>query len=257
VGDEQKDAKACLSSLEALLVNLLRLVGGLGLLFLVFGPNYSRVAVKLFFGRQWQSEETVRTLAAVCVNVFILALNGVTEAFVHAVAPATAFKRINFGYFISSVVFLSLVGPMIAYLGTSGLVLAGGASMMVRIVSSAIFIRKCFSNPAQTLDLPMEIKPTVGNSENGRIETTQGKALARSLKDIIPSSRVLNAILVALATSLGSSYRYANSAMSLRDSISHIMIGAVSFILVCGSCMLELSADERSYLINIIRGRLK
>ena len=52
-------------ALESLLDQLLLVVSLLGVAFLVFGPCYSRVVVRLLFARPYQSEEAVRTLAMV------------------------------------------------------------------------------------------------------------------------------------------------------------------------------------------------
>ena len=108
-------------ALESLLDQLLLVVSLLGVAFLIFGPCYSRVVVRLLFARPYQSEESIRTLAMVSVNVFVLALNGVTEAFVHAVMPPTDFFRVNLGFVASSVAYVLLVGPSIARAGTCGL----------------------------------------------------------------------------------------------------------------------------------------
>ena len=57
----------------------------------------------------------------ISVNVFVLSLNGVTEAFVHAVMPPSDFSRVNLGFVASSVAYVLLVGPSIARAGTCGL----------------------------------------------------------------------------------------------------------------------------------------
>ena len=119
--EEHEKIFSTVYALESLLDHLLLVVSLLGVAFLVFGPCYSRVVVRLLFARPYQSEESIRTLAMVSVNVFVLSLNGVTEAFVHAVMPPSDFFRVNLGFVASSIAYLLLVGPSIARAGTCGL----------------------------------------------------------------------------------------------------------------------------------------
>jgi oligosaccharide translocation protein RFT1 len=76
---------------QTLLNGLLVGISLFGLIFAVFGPFYARAAVRLLFSSSWQGRETEDTLMMFCPYVLILGLNGISEAFLHAVAPPKTF----------------------------------------------------------------------------------------------------------------------------------------------------------------------
>jgi oligosaccharide translocation protein RFT1 len=213
---------------------VLFLVSCLGIAFLVFGPCYARIVVRLLFGRQYQSEESVHTLSMVCVNVFVLALNGVTEAFVHAVMPPTDFLRINLGFVASSVAYVVLVGPSIAYAGTSGLIIAGATSMLLRIASSGNLILLIFKRLSTACDVPPQ---------------------RWVMMQVLVSPSVLRATALAAAVALGSSYRYHQSNMDTAALIQHVGVGAGAFALFCGATLWNLSIAVPSFSLKKLRGK--
>ena len=52
------------------------LLGLLGLLFVAFGPSYSWLLLHLLYGEAWSSTEAPDVLAAYCVYVLLMAING-------------------------------------------------------------------------------------------------------------------------------------------------------------------------------------
>ena len=211
-GEGDARQRAAVTALETQLDQLLLLVTLVGTAFAVFGPCYARVAVRILFGRQYQSDESVRTLAMICVNVLVLAWNGVSEAFVHAVMPPSAFLRMNAGFVASSVAYVVLVGPCVARAGTGGLVAAGAASMLLRIASSVGMIAHILAGVA-----------------HARPDVPQRWKMMRLL--LRPSH--LAAVSLAAVVTVASSNRFASSDMDLAALIQHVGVGAASFALYC------------------------
>ena len=59
-----------------------------GLLAVSFGPAYTYMLLRLLYGLRWSETEAPRALATYCVYILLLAVNGILEAFVHAVAES-------------------------------------------------------------------------------------------------------------------------------------------------------------------------
>lgn len=228
-----------LIAMEDLLVMLLQIVSTLGVFFLIFGPLYSRVVVQLLFSKGYQSEESVRTLAAVCVNVIFLALNGVLEAFVQAAAPPSAFKRVNIGFIIGSVVYVLCVGALIRTLGTCGLVLAGSLSMIVRISTSYTIIRDMFTSTTAL--------PAVGSRIPGQLFCS----LCR------PPYLLLFALLLSWILSYASSERFFNSQRGVRNMVEHVALGGIAFIFLVAAILMTLSNDNLQHILRFVRFKRK
>jgi putative Ca2+/H+ antiporter (TMEM165/GDT1 family) len=79
----------------------------------------------------------------------------------------------------------------------------------------------------------------------------------RTLKDIFPSSTVINAVVVAHAITTGSAYKYSHSSMTLVDAAIHIGIGAIAFVAVCASFFMDMNSEEKKNLIGLLRGRTR
>lgn len=88
-----------------------------------------------------------RRLRAYCCYLFLLAANGVTEAYVLAAAPPAALSGVNGGYAASSAVYVLAAVPLVSLLRAPGVVAAAGAAMAVRVVSSLriIYALSCSS----------------------------------------------------------------------------------------------------------------
>jgi oligosaccharide translocation protein RFT1 len=94
---------------------IMRFLWLIGLLVACFGPNYSRVLLKVLQGRKWYSDEAVYTLSVYCVYVLAIALNGISEAFVFSVLARHLVKYVNLGLVASCLVFAVLVNPLMRY----------------------------------------------------------------------------------------------------------------------------------------------
>lgn len=54
----------------------------------MFGPPYSYVLLRVVYGQRWSETDAPRALAVYCLYILLLAVNGILEAFVHAVAKS-------------------------------------------------------------------------------------------------------------------------------------------------------------------------
>eukprot|EP00938_MAST-03A_sp_MAST-3A-sp1_P007433 g7433.t1 len=120
---------------------LLTLQGTIGFIGLVFGPPNSFFALKLLYGSKWaESSDAVSTLEFYCVFLFFAALNGVFEAYVHAVADAKWMKRnLFFQMFCSGVLCTSAFA--FQSLESRSLVVANSICMILRILRCVSFIK--------------------------------------------------------------------------------------------------------------------
>lgn len=223
-------------SLATLITFLLRVVMTVGLIFPTFGPHYARVVVNIAMNRRWRSEETVVTLQIFCFYLYTLAINGVSEAFVHSVAPSTAFGRINFNMTLSTIAYLICAVLLVPTRGTSGIVLAGSVSMLCRSLGSFMYIRDCFASTTASTSINLHgetVKRVFDKDNQSKFNFTR----------VFPSFFVLvTAISISVALFF-SSRRYANSANTLRDAFEHVIIGAVLGIIFLGTMYRELKQD--------------
>ena len=57
-----------------------------GLVATAFGPSYAYLLLRLLYGRRWSDTEAPAALGWYCPYIALLAVNGVTEAYLHATA---------------------------------------------------------------------------------------------------------------------------------------------------------------------------
>ncbi|RAL52633.1 unnamed protein product [Cuscuta campestris] len=126
------------------LTDALKLVLLIGLVVIAFGPSYSYSLIRLLYGRKWSDGEASTALQYYCLYVIVLAMNGTSEAFLHAVASETELKRSNDSLLVFSLIYLVMNVSLIRSAGAIGLVLANSLNMIFRIVYSAVFIKKFF-----------------------------------------------------------------------------------------------------------------
>ncbi|KAH9647791.1 protein RFT1-like [Citrus sinensis] len=88
------------------LAEALKLVLLIGLVFMAFGPSYSYSLVRLLYGKKWSDGEASTALRYYCLYVVVLAMNGTSEAFLHAVATEDQLKRSNDSLLVFSVIYI-------------------------------------------------------------------------------------------------------------------------------------------------------
>ncbi|GBG25680.1 Protein RFT1-like [Hondaea fermentalgiana] len=182
---------------RVLVALLCRAMTLLGLVFVAFGPSYAHFLIHFLYGERWSEHTTApQVLGYYCVYVLVLAVNGVTEAYVHATANDATLRRFNGWLFVFSVVYLASAAALVQY-RAPGLILANSINMAMRIVFSVRYI-----------------------------VATSGS----SVTELFPAATSLAAFaLAAIATHLSAGNLYANFA-SWSRAAAHIGVGASALI---------------------------
>ena len=144
----------------ALLAIIVRAMGLLGLLFAAFGPPYAFYVVHLLYGASWSDGDAPLLLGHYAVYVAVLGINGVLEAFVHAVATKDQLGRLNRLLVVNCAVQLASAYVLLPVFGVSGLILANGLAMLVRIGQNVSFVR--WHQPAVELHAALPLPVTLG-----------------------------------------------------------------------------------------------
>ncbi|KAM0041416.1 hypothetical protein Hdeb2414_s0011g00366061 [Helianthus debilis subsp. tardiflorus] len=143
--DMQKKRK-----LQTSLRDALKLVMLVGLVFMAYGPSYSYTLIRLLYGRKWSDGEASAALKYYCLYVVVLAMNGTSEAFLHAVATEDQLKRSNNFLVLFSSIYVILNILLIRSAGAIGLIFANALNMVFRIIYSATFIRRYFQDSSSS-----------------------------------------------------------------------------------------------------------
>src|SRR2546430_2028160 len=105
------EKSAIITSLQ-IITTLIKFHLLLGLLFIAFGSNYTSTLIDLLVGQQWSHSPAPLVLSFYCFYVPIMGVNGITEAFVAAVATEETLALLNYwliafsvGFFGSGVFF--------------------------------------------------------------------------------------------------------------------------------------------------------
>lgn len=128
------------------LKDALKLVLLIGLVVMAFGPSYSYSLIRLLYGQKWSDGEASTALQYYCLYVIVLAMNGTSEAFLHAVATENQLKRSNDSLLIFSIIYIALNVSLIQSAGAVGLIFANSLNMVFRIIYSGLFIRRYFQD---------------------------------------------------------------------------------------------------------------
>eukprot|EP00978_Attheya_sp_CCMP212_P033841 scaffold138699_cov51-Attheya_sp.AAC.1 len=139
-----------------LYVTLVKLVLYIGLVFACVGTNYTSILLRLLLGARWgrndnndnnSSGEAADALSAFCVYTALMALNGMTEAFVYGVAESQReITRLGVAHGAVGVVFAVLAPILVSTWGTVGLVYANALCMALRSMYSVTFSSLFFSS---------------------------------------------------------------------------------------------------------------
>ncbi|KDP22441.1 hypothetical protein JCGZ_26272 [Jatropha curcas] len=126
------------------LMEAMKLVLLIGLVFMAFGPSYSYSLIRLLYGHKWSDGEASTALQYYCLYIIVLAMNGTSEAFLHAVATENQLKRSNDSLLVFSMLYIVLNVLLIRSAGAIGLIMANSLNMILRIIYSAVFIKHYF-----------------------------------------------------------------------------------------------------------------
>ncbi|KAF5938017.1 hypothetical protein HYC85_025523 [Camellia sinensis] len=125
---------------------------GQRLVVMAFGPSYSYSLIRLLYGQKWSDGEASTALQYYCLYVITLAMNGTSEAFLHAVTTENQIKRSNDPLLVFSLIYIIMNVVLIRSAGAVGLIVANSSSTLLPWVDN-----NCYG-----ADL------TVGSNSNGR-----------------------------------------------------------------------------------------
>ncbi|ONH99502.1 hypothetical protein PRUPE_6G033300 [Prunus persica] len=139
--DPNKDRRLGSSLTEALKLVLL-----IGLVFMAFGPSYAYSLIRLLYGQKWSDGEASTALRYYCIYIIVLAMNGTSESFLHAVAKEKQLVQSNLSTFMFAIIHVVLNILLINSAGAVGLILANSINMILRIAYSGVFIKQYFQD---------------------------------------------------------------------------------------------------------------
>lgn len=160
--NQQEEGKRSLVQASRVLSTILRLYGIISIFAVTLGPNLAPLLLGIVAGKKWSATSAANVLSTYCYYIPFLATNGVTEAFVAAVATSkelygqSVAMGVFFAIFAGSAWFF--IGQM--ELGGSGVVLANTVNMGLRIVWNTWFIKKFFRQRGSSFKLS-ELMPSV------------------------------------------------------------------------------------------------
>ncbi|CAL3967240.1 unnamed protein product [Diplocarpon coronariae] len=197
-----KPAKDRVMEVRQMLFMLLRSYVLFSLCVVAIGPTVAPLLLKIVAGSSWTSSGAGHVLATYCYYIPLLAVNGLTEAFVSSVATKSEIHSQTFWMFAFSAGFAgaAVVFLRILELGAEGLVWANALNMLFRIVWSTAFIQTYLKRYDSSLELnqlipkPVSIAAGVGTyAVLAQLET----GFMGGITDIIKSGGV-SAIFVIL-----------------------------------------------------------
>lgn len=129
-----------------ILNDLLRTYSLLSLLAFALGPTAAPLLLEIVAGSKWTASGAGQVLATYCYCIPLLAINGVSEAFVSATASTKELQYqslwmgiFSFGFAASAYVFLRVLE-----MGAKGLVLANCVNMAMRIAFNLDYAKRFF-----------------------------------------------------------------------------------------------------------------
>lgn len=149
--NDDKEASANIRQAQIILTTVLRLYCLMGLICCSIGPAAAPPLLRLIAGEKWAATGAGDVLGSYTYYIPLLAINGVSEAFVAAVADTAQLRAQSLAMSIYSVVFGGAVYffLQLAKSGASGLIWANCINMTCRILYNGRFIRQYFGARGQ------------------------------------------------------------------------------------------------------------
>jgi len=146
-----KPSETGLREARRLLQTILKLYNIIGLLAISLGPTVAPMLLRIVAGARWADTEAGSVLSIYCYYIPFLAINGLTEAFVAAVATNAELGSQSFSM---GLFFTAFAGAAYLFLhewklGASGLVYANCVNMALRIIFNTRFINRFFRQSDQ------------------------------------------------------------------------------------------------------------
>merc|ERR1712007_328488 len=134
--------------LASMFTLLLKLLSSVGIVVIAFGPCYSFAAVHLLYSERWSLQTSApRVLAWYCGYIFLLGVNGISEAFVQAVSSEREIQHLNVVLFVSTVghICATLTTTSLG-LGSVGIIIANCVAMALRACYALFFAQRYFAS---------------------------------------------------------------------------------------------------------------
>jgi len=198
-----KPSKAMIESGSRNLHNLLRFYGLLSLSAVSVGPTIAPLLLSLVAGSRWTSTGAGEVLAKYCYYIPLLAVNGVTEAFISSIATESELNHQSMWMFAFSVGFAAAgyVFLRLLNMGAEGLVWANAINMALRILWSSSFIssylKRNGSRFSMSAIMPQPATIAVGVSTAAVLSQMQAN-FTGGVIDIIKSGVVAGVFVVLL-----------------------------------------------------------
>ncbi|KAH9875539.1 hypothetical protein J1614_004275 [Plenodomus biglobosus] len=177
---QKKEQKQNLSQASRVLTTILRLYSIISLFAVTLGPVLAPTLLSMVAGKKWSATSASQVLSTYCFYIPLLAVNGVTEGFVAAVATnkelyaQSVAMGIFFCLFAGSAWFF--IGQL--ELGGKGVVLANTVNMSLRAVWNIWFIKRFFGRresgfsvlatlPSLTAAAPAVVVPALMQTKPG------------------------------------------------------------------------------------------
>ncbi|KAI0424760.1 oligosaccharide translocation protein RFT1, variant [Xylaria sp. FL1042] len=143
---DKATAKSQLQKARTDLQALLKFYVLLSVIVISIGPYAAPLLVQIVAGPRWSGSGAGAVLARFCLYIPLLAVNGVSEAFVSSVATKSEVHRQSLwmGAFSLAFAIAGFVSLRILDLGAVGLVYANAINMVCRIIWSGAFISHYF-----------------------------------------------------------------------------------------------------------------
>jgi hypothetical protein len=160
--EKANEQKQNLAQASRVLTTILHLYAIISLFAVTLGPTLAPLLLGIVAGKKWSATTAANVLSTYCYYIPFLAINGVTEAFVAAVATnkelyaQSVAMGVFFAIFAGSAWFF--IGQL--ELGGSGVVLANTVNMGLRIIWNTWFIKKFFGQRGSKFSLS-ETLPTI------------------------------------------------------------------------------------------------
>ncbi|KAK4539565.1 hypothetical protein LTR36_010842 [Oleoguttula mirabilis] len=163
--EEKESSKQALNNIRQatnILRDLLRVYSIASLIAIAVGPTAAPLLLQLVAGSRWTDSGAGEVLATYCYCIPLLAINGVSEAFVAATASTKElqYQSVWMGFFSAGFAISAYVFLRVLEMGAKGLVLANCVNMALRIVFNLSFATGFFKRNDVAFK-PMDLLPNL------------------------------------------------------------------------------------------------
>lgn len=161
-----------------------------GLLATTFGPSNSYLLLHILYGPKYSATAAPLALALYSPYILLLAVNGVLESFVHAVASGAELWQGHLALLTATVMQTAATVWLVADSGTVGMILSDGMGMLLRISYCIYFLCKYIEPKHQSSSLLIQ---QAGTGQE-KIQPNDTYIKATFVKKAVPSAASLAAL---------------------------------------------------------------